>query len=441
MLSFKTVLVVAPDFIPSTMPSSLRMKFLVQHLQEFGWKVIVLTVDPKFYERHQDSEMVRLLPPDLEVIRTAAWPVNLTKKFGFTNIGMRSLWHQWCELFRICKTRKVDMIFLSTPPNVPIILGRLINFFKPIPYIIDYQDPWVVDSYKKLPLRQRPPKWFWADLMARLLEPFALKKVSGISAVSQGTIDEVLSIYPSRKQGLPSEIIPLGVEISDFEYVRLHPRQNPFFQKEDGLLHICYLGTCNPFMHSVIKSLFKGFILGLKKNPKEFQRLRFHFVGTTYAINVTNQEQIIPIAKEMNIEEFVYEHPGRISYLDAIQTMMDAQGLMIIGSEAAHYTASKVFPYLCAKKILLTICHEKSTLCSIIQDVQGGQVVSFNQALELDQKIDTIYQALESMIAFSHRNELKTRWDIFESYTARSMSKRVAQFMDKILEKKKESNH
>ena len=45
----KNVIVLAPDFSPSSRPSALRAKFLVRHLLKFGWKPIVVTVDPKHY--------------------------------------------------------------------------------------------------------------------------------------------------------------------------------------------------------------------------------------------------------------------------------------------------------------------------------------------------------------------------------------------------------
>ena len=58
----KTVLIVGPDFTPSSYPPALRIRFFAQHLREFGWEPIVLTTDPGYYEWEVDPENEKLLP-------------------------------------------------------------------------------------------------------------------------------------------------------------------------------------------------------------------------------------------------------------------------------------------------------------------------------------------------------------------------------------------
>ncbi len=89
----KRVLIVAPDFVPSSLPPATRVRFFANHLAEFGWEPIVLTVDPKCYEAATDPKNEDLLSPTLKVIRTDAFPAKWTRKIGIGDIGMRSLWH------------------------------------------------------------------------------------------------------------------------------------------------------------------------------------------------------------------------------------------------------------------------------------------------------------------------------------------------------------
>jgi hypothetical protein len=109
----KTVLIVAPDFTPSSYPPALRVRFFPQHLSEFGWNPIVLAADPRQYEWTVDPENKKLLNPALEVIRTGALPLKWTRKLGFENQGLRTLWHHWRALSRTCRQRRVDLIFIS----------------------------------------------------------------------------------------------------------------------------------------------------------------------------------------------------------------------------------------------------------------------------------------------------------------------------------------
>jgi hypothetical protein len=134
----KTVLIIGADFTPSSYPPALRIRFFAQHLREFGWEPIVLTTDPQFYEWSVDPENERLLPDDLEVIRTRALSARLTRKIGIGDLGIRSLWHHWRELSRLCRTRKIDLIYIPVPPNWTMILGRLAHARFGIPYILDY---------------------------------------------------------------------------------------------------------------------------------------------------------------------------------------------------------------------------------------------------------------------------------------------------------------
>ena len=42
-----------------------RSRLWTYHLREFGWRPIILTTDPKYYECHVSDELLELLPPEL----------------------------------------------------------------------------------------------------------------------------------------------------------------------------------------------------------------------------------------------------------------------------------------------------------------------------------------------------------------------------------------
>ena len=112
----KRVLIIGADFAPSSYPPALRVRYFAQHLKEFGWEPVILTTDPRHYETAIDEENQKLLSADLEVIRTQAIPAALTRRFHFGDLGLRSLWHHWRAINRICRERRVDLIFVPIPP-------------------------------------------------------------------------------------------------------------------------------------------------------------------------------------------------------------------------------------------------------------------------------------------------------------------------------------
>jgi hypothetical protein len=431
----RTVLVVGADFVPSSLPPALRIRFFTRHLPEFGWKPVVLTTDPRFYETSVDPENYSLLPENLEVVRTPALPARWTRKFGLGDLGMRSLWHHWKALNRICRERRIDLILIPVPPSVPMVLGRLAWERFRIPYVVDYIDPWVTGYYFRLPRHQRPPKWWMAHSMAVVLEPFALRHVAHITGVSQGTTDTVVSRYRWLSRDHCTEI-PYGGEPADFEHLRRHPRSNPVFAAGDGLFHMSYVGACIPAMHPALRLLFQAVAEGLASCPEVFQRLRIHFVGTSYAPGSRAEAQVLPIAREMGVDSVVTEVPSRLPYLDALQILLDSEATVVLGSDQAHYTASKVFPYILAGRPLLAILHEQSSAVRVLRETASGAVVTFGSGESLQAKSALVRSWLHGVMSGPRQAVPATRWEAFEEYTTRAMAARLAGAFEKARERR-----
>src|SRR5208283_4250746 len=125
------VLMVAYHFPPQAGSSGLlrSLKFC-RYLPEFGWLPTVLTIDPRAYERTEDSQMVEV--PAF---------VNVTRAFGLDSqrhlsLGKRYLratalpdrWVTWLAgaipagLDSI-KKRKIDIIFTTYPIATAVLIG------------------------------------------------------------------------------------------------------------------------------------------------------------------------------------------------------------------------------------------------------------------------------------------------------------------------------
>lgn len=422
----KKVAIVAPDFTPSSYPPALRIKFFAQHLAEFGWEPIILTVDASDYEWPVDAELDQLLP-SLRVIRNKALSFRLTRKFGVGDIGVRSFVAQWRALARLCRAREVDLVFISMPPYYPALLGRMAHSSFSIPYVIDYIDPWVYDDYPKRPRAQRSFKRSISHFLSSWLEPIALKDVSHLIGVSQATTDAVKRRY-AWLASIGATEIPYGASAVDFKYLRQNPRANAFFTKDDDHYHLCYVGRGGSDMQPALSALFESVAAGVKINPGLFDRLRLHFIGTTYATGASNQYQVLPIAREHGVADRVAEHPERVSYLDAMQILIDADGVVVPGSNQSHYTASKIFPYILANKPLLAVFHEQSTVVRVVRETNCGQVITFDSEGQLRERISDITRGLENLL--SSKDSPQTDWTAFEAYSTRSMTARLAQVFD-----------
>jgi hypothetical protein len=429
----KRVAIVAPDFVPSGLPPALRIRFFAHHLPEFGWEPVVITTNSTQYNWQVDPDNELLVRKDLEVIHTHALPMSWSRRLGVGDIGIRSLWHNWRALSGVCRDRKVDLVFISVPPYVTSLLGRLAHRRLGIPYVLDYIDPWVSDIYLTLPVSQRPGgrKYLLAHAMAQMLEPIALRQASYVTAVSQGTIDTILGQYPWLR-GIGTAEIPYGGEPADVEFARLHPRENGIFDRDDGLVHVSYLGTVGAGMRGVVRAILQAVRLGIEREPERFGRIRLHFVGTTYG--AVPDYQVLPVAEEAGVAHLVVEHPQRIPYLDALRVLQDSHALLVVGSEEVHYTASKLYPYIMARRPLLAVFHERSSVVEIMRETQAGTVVAFGAGDPPESHVEEIREHLSRLLDVREDDAPPTRWDIFERYTARSMTARLARAFDAAVE-------
>jgi hypothetical protein len=90
--------------------------------------------------------------------------------------------------------------------------------------------------------------------------------------------------------------------------------------------------------------------------------------------------------------------------------------------------ASKVFPYVLAKRPLLAVFHEDSSVITILAEVKTGRVVSFNEEETPAKRVNEISVHLEEMLRENYVPEIC--WKAFEPYTTRALAGRLAQTFD-----------
>lgn len=421
----KTVAIIAPDFCPSSMPPALRSRFFTDHLREFGWDPVVITTAPEFYEWSIDPENESLLRGDYEIIRTAALRSSWTRKLGIGDLGLRGLWHTWRALSSLVKRRRIDLLLITVPPFYPMILGRLANMRFGLPYIIDFQDPYVTDYYKTVVREQRPPKWRMARAVAGLVEPFSIRRAAHLVSVDAAYLRDM----PDRYEWLsPADItgIQLGVEPADFDHLRAHPRKNSIFRRDDGLFHISYVGRGGPDMLPVLRVIFHAVRHLAQTDPELMRSVRFHFVGTNYASGKMARELVMPLARELAVDSFVDEHPGRVAYLEALQILVDSKALLMLGSTSSHYSASKLFPYILANRPLLPVFHEASSVVRILEETRAGSAIVFGDGISPDDTQLQVEHRLRELLHSPMDERPSINWNAFEPYTARSVCESFA---------------
>lgn len=362
------VLLVSPYFPPHTGAASHRIRLLAPHLPKFGWQPTVLTLEPSAYEERQDPGLLGLVPPDLRVIRCGAVPARLTRKVGLGDLGLRSLGPLYRTARELLRRERHDAFLITAPPHITASLGPLLKRSADVPFVLDYQDPWVgawgatvgggpggsVDLRSRLSRR-----------LGLLLEPSVLRAADGFVAVSEGTYAGTLERYPELPTPICAEL-PLGGEPRDFEGLDLS-RHARYFDADDGAFHLCFVGTIAPLGTEVVRGLMRALALVRATRPELAVRLRAHFFGTSNRTAADAPPRVLPIARELGVADLVREVPARIDYLDALAVISRASAIVVLGSSERHYAASKLYPCLLARRPILAIYHAESLVADTLR--------------------------------------------------------------------------
>ncbi|MDB4907233.1 MAG: hypothetical protein JWO05_2017 [Gemmatimonadetes bacterium] len=427
-MSARRLLIVAPAFPPHPSPATHRARFLARYAGANGWDAEVMMVDPRYIAEAPDEELLELLPAGLRITRTKAIPTRLARRVGLGDLGMRAYFPMRRALLQLCRERKPDVLFLPGGPFVTFQLGADVRRELGIPYVLDFTDPWVypLSEAEDHPWR----KIFWTMRLGAAMEPAIVREAAHVLAVSDGTNDGIRGRYPD----VPADrfsAVPFGFEATDFDRIRERGSRHEYFDANDGLTHLVYVGAMLPNGYETLRATLRAVQQLRERAPDPFSRLRLHFFGTTYDPNPT-RGLVEPVAQEMGLGDIVSEHPRRIPYLDALRVLTSAQGILALGSTDHHYTASKIFPCILARRPLLAVYHERSTVGDVMRETHAGALVTYGDEVRAEQRVGAIADALAALLLPGGYDPALVRLDALESYSAERMSRHIFSVFDRV---------
>jgi hypothetical protein len=429
----KTVVLVAPHFLPSFLPSVHRARLLAYHLPEFGWKPIILTTDPKYYECQLDDELLDLLPDGLEVIRVGAFPTHPVRIVG--DVGLRSLPWYYRAIRKLAAEREIDFLHITVPSYMAALLGPRVQRKLGIPYGIDYIDPWIPET----PTGDRVLSKAWiAHCLARLLEPVAVRRARLITGINKAYFSSVLSRNPKLLKRAVTAGMPYGSSDRDFDALRKKPRDPFLFNPFDGKLHIMYAGALLPKAFSVLDRLLAALVVLRERNPGLAGRVQFHFVGTgLFEGDPTRGHCVQPRVERYGLEEMVKEVPSRIKYLDVLNHLQQSSAILILGSTEIHYSPSKIYQGVMARRPMFVLLHESSTAVAALRESRAAEVVTFTPE-QLPHPV-TLSLSLESFLTSYNYDPEQVDTTAFQRVSARESARTLAAALDEAVVRRADS--
>lgn len=421
----KRVVLVAPEFVPRNLAGVMRSRFLAGHLAEFGWVPTVLTVREPCYEGEMDERSRALLAPGMRVERVGAWPVRLCRRLGLGDVSLRAQWSLRRRLGEMIRNGEVDLVFVTVLPGYSSLVGAWAKRKFGVPFVLDYQDPWVTDW------GARQPRWSKAGLAHRLatwLEPGVARVTDAFTAVSAETLDTL------RERDLigphtPVEVLPIGADPADHMVATQFGRSQ--IQRGEGEFTLAYLGTLTERMLPATEAVFRA--VGELQARQSGRRIRMHFIGTSAQAGGQDVHGLYALARACGVAENLRLEPRRVGYLDALRSMQSADVLLLLGSTDSHYTASKIFPCWLARRPVLGVFHQGSTITALARELGGVDLVTYADGEDPRARTSEVATRLEAIAAQGLGAVPARREGAHEPYSARGITQRFAALFDRVL--------
>lgn len=428
----RKVLIVTPHFPPVNAVDHQRVRMALPFLKEFGWEPTVLAVSAEQVEGSRDPLLMGTIPDEILVIKTGALSAEWLRRIGVSSLAYRALGHLRHVGDTILRSKPYDLIFFSTTLFPVMALGPRWRRRFGVPYVLDFQDPWLSDYYDLHPELEPPGgrlKYCLSQWLAQRLESPTVRAAAHLVCVSPAYPPMFLQRYSELSEDRFTTL-PFGGEESDLAALpKLNVTQS-LFDPKDGRLHWLYIGCAVEGMGFAVRAFFLALRRFLESRPELRVKLQVHFAGTDYAPRERARKTIEPIAREYGVDDVVSEQTDRLPYFEALKCLSDAHALFIPGSDDPGYTASKLYPYILARKPLLTVFHQASSVVETVRRTKAGVAVTFDDKPDLKQVSDEIY---EKWFVQWPRSAPLTDWQAFEPYTARSMTRRLCEVFDRAL--------
>ena len=425
----RTLLFVSPHFPPDSAAGTHRARILAPHLAKFGWRPVLLTVDPTGIEGDVDRELAASVPGDLDIVRVTPWSSTWTRRVGFGDLGLRAYRALGRSARQAAHSGNVDAVLVTTYPTYPALIGAALKRSAGVPFVLDLQDPWVGSWGKEVgpggvpDLRSRASR-----ALAVRLERRAASAVDALMSVTTRTMEELVARVPATATR-PQLELPIGWEPADWDRVRREARPNGLFDPHDGHFHVCAVGTLLPTARGAVRAFLDG--VAQVARTADGRRLKVWFIGTSNERRADAPAAVAPLAARAGVSNIVCEHPPRLAYFDALRVLRDAGAVLVLGSGEPHYTPSRVFPAIASRRPIIARLHPLSPASDLLASVATTRPVHLISCTgQHSEEARAFAEALTKVVACSA--PAASNDAPLASFTGEALARRVGALLDTI---------
>ncbi len=382
----RKVLIVAFHFPPHVASSGfLRALKFCRYLPTHGWSTVVLTANPRAYEKLDDSQLHQI-PADTPVVRAFALDTSRHLSLGGRYprwLALPDRWVTWCfgavpaGLFAIYR-RRVDAIVTTFPVASAVLIGWILHRLTGRPWVVDLRDSMTEDNYPSDSLTRRVYRW---------IEGRAVRRSSRLIFTAPSTIRMYLERYP-RLDPQKCVLIPNGYDEEDFAHLSFDGAGKT---RADRPLRLVHAGLVYPEERDP-----RAFFRALARLKKE---ARVSAATLRIDLRAAGSENYYSgLLRELGIDDLVHLLPA-LPYRQALQDAADADALLLLQAASCdHQIPAKAYEYLRLRKPILALTTQTGDTAALLQQTGGSTIVELADE-------QAIYRALPEFLESLRRGD------------------------------------
>ena len=361
---------IAYHFPPMAGSSGIQRTLrFAQQLPEFGWQPIVLTADPRAYERTSD-DLLDEVPAGLVVKR--AFALDTARHLSIGGRYLRRLarpdrWMTWrfggaSAGHSLIREHSPDVLWSTYPIATAHVIGHALARRSGLPWIADFRDPMAQDGYPSDPRTWRSFKQIETDAVA---------DARFSTFTTPGAAREYQRRYPASTDRI--RVLENGFDEESFNGLSPGSAREPLIAGAVTLLHsgIVYPSERDPtqFFMAIAQMADAGDV-----RPGELV-VRFRAAG--------HDDLLRSLAQQYGIEPFIELSPP-IPYRAALAEMMRADGLLVLqAANCNEQIPAKIYEYLRAGRPIVTLTDPAGDTAGVVRAAGLDAIARLDDVAEI----------------------------------------------------------
>lgn len=379
----KRVLMIAYHFPPLAGSSGIQRTLrFVQHLPDLGWQPLVLSADPRAYERTSD-DLMDDVPPSTVVRRAFALDTARHLNIGGRYLGAMARPDRWVswrfaavwEGLNLISEFSPNIIWSTYPIATAHIIGSALHRKTGIPWVADFRDPMAQDGYPTDPRTWASYRAIEEDAVGHAR--FCVFTTPGAAAMYRQRYPAAASRIVVLENGYDEESFSSAIAPASSVAATGGPDGRPLLMLHSGIVYPSERDPTHLFV-ALGRLKMQGLLA-----PTDL-RIRFRASGHDALLG--------DLANTHGAQDFI-ELCQPIPYREALGEMMAVDALLIMqASNCNAQIPAKIYEYLRAGRPIVALTDPVGDTAGVLRDA------GIRRTFRLD-SVDEIMQGLPRFVS------------------------------------------